>query len=55
MAFACLSTTRVSLVLPPGVHEELGLCAGKLSGRLELDGEEGRNLDVMLDMDVARP
>ena len=55
MAFACLSTTRVSLLLPAGLHEDPGLCAGKLSGRLELDGEEGRNLDVILEMDVARP
>jgi len=53
VAFACLSTTRVSLMLPPGVHEDPGLYAGKLSGRLELD--EGRNLDVMLEREVARP
>jgi len=50
VAFACLSTKRVSL--PPGVHEDPGLCAGKLSGRFEL---EGRNLDVMFEMEVARP
>jgi len=54
VAFACLSTARVSLMLPPGVHEDPGLCAGKLSGRLEL-GDEGRNLDVILEMEVARP
>ena len=53
MALACLSTKRVSL--PPGVHEDPGLCAGKLSGRFELEGEEGRNLDVMFEMEVARP
>ena len=54
VAFACLSTTRVSLMPPPGVHEDPGLCGEKLSGRLELE-EEGRNLDVVLELEVARP
>ena len=45
---------KVLLLLPPCVHEDLGLC-GKLSRRyrIELDGE-GRNLESwMLEMNVA--